>query len=81
MEQFERIRRDARDEGMSIRALAAKHKVHRRTVRAALADAVPPTRKVPERAAPVLGSHEATIRAWLTEDLDALNRPGFGGGF
>ena len=71
VEQFERIRRDARDEGMSIRALAAKHKVHRRTVRAALADAVPPTRKVPERAAPVLGSHEATIRAWLTEDLDA----------
>ena len=32
VEQFERIRRDARDEGMSIRALAAKHKVHRRTV-------------------------------------------------
>ena len=71
MEQFERIRRDARDEDMSIRALADKHKVHRRTVRAALADAVPPVRKPPVRTAPVLGPHEATIRRWLTEDLSA----------
>jgi transposase len=71
VEQFERIRRDARDEGMSIRALAERHKVHRRTVRAALADAVPPTRKPPARTAPVLGPYEATIRRWLTEDLDA----------
>lgn len=71
MEQFERIRRDARDEGLSIRALADKHKVHRRTVRAALADAVPPPRKAPERVAPVLGPHEATVRAWLTKDLEA----------
>lgn len=71
MEQFERIRRDARDEGLSIRALAARHRVHRRTVREALADAVPPPRKTPRRVAPVLGPHEATIRRWLTEDLDA----------
>jgi transposase len=71
VEQFERIRRDARDEGLSIRALAARHRVHRRTVREALADAVPPPRKTPQRVAPVLGPHEATIRRWLTEDLDA----------
>jgi transposase len=71
VEQFERIRRDARDEGLSIRAFAARHKVHRRTVRAALADAVPPPRKTTERQAPVLGPHEATIRRWLTEDLQA----------
>jgi hypothetical protein len=71
VEQFERIRRDARDEEMSIRALADKHKVHRRTVRAALADAVPPVRKPPTRAAPVLGRHEDAIRRWLVEDLDA----------
>ena len=70
MEQFEGIRRDARDEGLSIRALAHKHGVHRRTVRAALADSTPPVRKVPERSAPVLGGHVATVRAWLIEDKE-----------
>ena len=68
MEQFEGIRRDARDEGLSIRALADKHKVHRRTVRLALADATPPPRKPPVRLAPVLGPHVATVRAWLVAD-------------
>jgi transposase len=71
VEQFERIRRDARDEGLSIRALAAKHKVHRRAVRQALADAVPPPRRTPVRVAPVLGPHMGTVRGWLTEDLEA----------
>ncbi len=71
MEQFERIRRDNRDEDMSIRALAKKHRVHRRTVRQALTDAVPPTRKPPARQAPELGPYEATIRAWLVQDLTA----------
>ena len=73
MEQFERIRRDARDEGMSIRALSAKYKVHRRTVRQALADATPPERKTPQRQAPLLGPYEATIRGWLVADLNAPN--------
>ncbi|MEO7070096.1 MAG: IS21 family transposase [Nostocoides sp.] len=71
VEQFERIRRDQRDEGLSIRQLAGKHKVHRRTVRAALADAVPPPRKIPDRAAPVSGQYEEIVRGWLTADLDA----------
>jgi transposase len=71
VEQFERIRRDARDEGMSIRSLAARHRVHRRAVRQALADATPPPRKTPVRVAPVLGPHMATVRGWLTADLDA----------
>lgn len=71
MEQFEGIRRDRRDEQLSIRELARRHGVHRRTVRAALVDATPPARKVPERSAPVLGPHEQVVRRWLTEDLDA----------
>jgi hypothetical protein len=71
VEQFERIRRDARDEELSIRALADRHRVHRRTVRAALMHAVPPARKPLVRVAPVLGPYEATIRSWLTEDLSA----------
>jgi transposase len=71
VEQFERIRREHRDEGLSIRALADRHKVHRRTVRQALADAVPPPRKPPVRVAPVLGPHLGTVRGWLTADLDA----------
>ena len=68
MEQFEGIRRDARDGGLSVRALADKHKVHRRTVRLALADATPPPRKAPVRLAPVLGPHVATVRGWLIAD-------------
>ena len=71
MEQFEGIRRDHRDEGLSIRQLAAKYRVHRRTVRSALVDAVPPVRRVPERAAPVLGPYEDVVRGWLTDDLTA----------
>ena len=70
MELFESIRRDHRLEGLSIRALASKYKVHRRLVRQALASAVPPPRKEPVRASPVTGPYEATIRAWLVADQD-----------
>ena len=69
VEQYERIRRDHRDEGCSIRELAARHRVHRRVVRAALADAVPPARKVPARVRPVSGPWEDTVRGWLKADL------------
>ena len=71
VEQFERIRRDHRAEGLSVRALAARHRVHRRTVRQAFADAVPPAPKVRMRISPALGPHEATVRGWLVADLDA----------
>ena len=45
MELFEQIRRDRDGEGLSIRALAERHGVHRRTVRQALGSPVPPARK------------------------------------
>ena len=46
VELFEKIRRDRRLDDVSIRELADRHGVHRRTVRQALDDAVPPPRKV-----------------------------------
>ena len=71
VELFEAIRRDHRRDGLSIRALADRHGVHRRTVRQALASAVPPQRKTPARAAPKLDPAKALIDAMLTEDLSA----------
>ena len=72
VEQFEQIRRDRDREGLSIRALAARHGVHRRVVRQALASAVPPAKRVPvSRPAPKLGAYRAVIDAWLVADRDA----------
>lgn len=71
MELFERIRRERREEEVSIRDLARRHKVHRRTVRQAVAAALPPPRRPSERVAPALGPHRETILAWLTADLSA----------
>lgn len=65
------IRRDARVEGLSIRELARKHGVHRRTVRQALAAAEPPPRKVPVRTAPRLDPYKAAIEEMLRYDLTA----------
>jgi hypothetical protein len=48
-----------------------KYDVHRRTVRQALGSAVPPDRKSPVRAAPVLDRVRALIDAMLEEDLEA----------
>jgi transposase len=69
VELYERIRRDRRVEEASIRELARRHEVHRRTVRAALDSAVPEPRKIAERDAPVLGPHHDTIRGWLRADI------------
>jgi hypothetical protein len=41
---FEQIRRDHDREGLSIRGLAARHRVHRWTVRQALESPLPPAR-------------------------------------
>lgn len=69
VELFERIRRDNR-QGLSIRALAQKYHVHRRTVREALASPIPLERKTPERVSPALGPWVMIIRAWLVADRD-----------
>src|SRR3954469_23446382 len=72
MELFEQIRRDRDREGLSIRALAERHGVHRRAVRQALGSPVPPVRKPPaSRPAPVMGAYRAVIDAWLEADQDA----------
>jgi transposase len=71
VELFEAIRRDDRVEELSVRALSDKYGVHRRTVRQALANAVPPERKTPVRVAPKLDPAKGLIDAMLTEDLSA----------
>jgi transposase len=71
VELFEQIRRDWRAGGSSIRELAVRHQVHRRTVRQALASAVPPPRKAyPLRPRPAIGPYEAIIDGWLVADRE-----------
>jgi len=70
VELFELIRADAR-RGMSVRALADKHRVHRRTVRQAIASSVPPERKTAARARPALTAEITTfIDGVLTADKE-----------
>jgi hypothetical protein len=71
VELFEAIRRDDRVEQISVRALSDKYGVHRRTVRQALANAVPPQRKTPVRVAPKLDPAKDLIDAMLMQDLTA----------
>lgn len=71
VELFEGIRRDRRREGLSIRQLAERHRVHRRTVRQALESATPPARKERVFVAPVLEPVKPLIDAMLRQDLDA----------
>jgi transposase len=72
VEQFEQIRRDRVREGLSIRALAVRHGVHRRAVRQALASPLPPAKRSPVgRPAPKLGPYRALIDGWLEADREA----------
>ena len=69
VELFEVIRRDHAVHGYRTRRLARKYKVGRDSVRQALASAVPPERKVPEKTAPVMGGTRPFIEAILEADL------------
>ena len=71
VELFAAIRRDARIEELSIRELARRHGVHRRTIRQALAATAPSPRKRPARPSPRRDPHKDAIDAMLRTDLDA----------
>jgi hypothetical protein len=68
VELFEAIRTDRRREQLSVRALAERHQVHRRTVRQALDSAVPPPRKSYPRSKPAIAPWTDIIAAWLQGD-------------
>jgi hypothetical protein len=66
------VRRDREREDLSLCALAERHGVYRRTVRAALASPLPPAKRVAvSRPAPKLGGDRELIDEWLIADVDA----------
>src|SRR6266581_5553511 len=68
VELYEQIRREYEHGGGTIRAVARKLGVHRREVRKALASAMPPERKIPERERPKLAAAIPFIEAVLEAD-------------
>src|SRR5258708_8317039 len=83
VELFAAIRFDWQRNQMSVRSLARKYDVHRRTVRQAITSPVPPGRKAPERRAVVLDQVPELVDGLLPEDLAAARKqrpttkPGF----
>jgi hypothetical protein len=74
VELFAAIRFDWQRNQMSIRSLARKYDVHRRTVRQAIASPLPPDRKTPVRQAPVRAAVTGWIDEMLREDLAAPSK-------
>src|SRR3989442_695090 len=75
VELYEQIRREYEHGGGRIRAVARKLGVHRREVRKALASAMPPERKIPERERPKLAAAIPFIEAVLEADRQAPRKP------
>jgi transposase len=71
VELYAAIRFDWQRNQMSVRALAEKYSVHRRTVREAIASPVPPPRRSPPRRTLVLDAVRDAVDAMLREDLTA----------
>lgn len=71
MELFVEIRRGSRLEGLSVRALAKKHGVHRRTVRQALMSPQPPDKEKRRWRSRRIDPFVAAIDDMLRTDLDA----------
>jgi len=71
VELFEQIRREYEFGVGTIAGVAKKFGVHRRMVRQAIANALPPSRKLPQRNSPVLDPVREFIDQILTEDQKA----------
>lgn len=71
MQLYKRLRREYEHGLGTIRGVATKYKVHRRTVRAALKNAVPPKRKAAPRGRPKMALAIPFIDIILENDLKA----------
>lgn len=72
MELFEHIRKDYFSHKKSIRQIARNYGLHRRQVRQALSNAMPPDRRRSERCRTVLlPFHQQQIDKWLDDDIKA----------
>jgi len=72
---FTEIRQDAEQAGLSVRALADLHGVHRRTVREALASPVPAPRKRPSGRTSKLDPFKDAIGTVLQQEADNPDQP------